>query len=157
MTLNNRMALSNIPSSVEGFSVVLPQTRCLGRAWSNLDFLSNFLASCFYRSLLYEFLSLFGCARSHAAQTRWVGGAWANFVFWSNFWRVVMIGVRCTSFFLFFLFCFVLFHILACTRLKLGGWEKLGPPTGFLKLFFGEFSWEVHCTRVFFLHFFPVV
>ena len=34
----------------------MAQSRCMGRAWYNLDFLSNFLKSCFYRSVLHKFL-----------------------------------------------------------------------------------------------------
>ena len=102
-------------------------------------FLSNFFARCFHRSeLQYFFFSFFfflvyllGCARLHAAQNRWVGGAWAIF-FLSIFWQVLMIGVRCTSF-------FVSSDVLARTRLKLGGWWGSGQRR-FMKLFLASFQ-----------------
>ena len=45
---------------------------------------------------------LLGNGKAHKDQTRWVGGDWSNLDFVSIFWPVVIIGVRCTSFFDFF-------------------------------------------------------
>ena len=66
-----------------------PQTWWVGGAWPNLDFLSNFLASCYDWSSLHEsFIFLDGLllanGSSREAQTWWVGGAWANLYFVSN-------------------------------------------------------------------------
>ena len=59
-----------------------------------------------------------------------MGGTWAIFVlfvcflfvclFLVIFWRVAMIGVPCTGFFVFT-------EVLGYTRLKLGVWVELGP------------------------------
>ena len=78
--------------------------------WSldQLCFLSNFLASCYDRSSLNEvfcfcfcfcFLDVLACT---GLKTGCMGRVWSNLDFLSNFWRVVFIGVRCTSFFDFF-------------------------------------------------------
>ena len=78
------------------------QTRWVGGAWSNLDFLSNFWQVIIIGVHCTSFFEFFRRVRLHADQTWWMGGAWADFVFWSNFWRILMIGVPCTSFFDFF-------------------------------------------------------
>ena len=48
---------------------------------------------------LFVFSGLLG---NDKVQTRWMVGAWSSLDFLSNFWRVVIIGVRSTSFFDFF-------------------------------------------------------
>ena len=79
-----------------------------------------------------------------------MGEAWADFVFWRIFWRVVMVGVRCMSF-------FVLSGVLACTWLKLGGCKELGPASISEVIFSRVLMMEVPCKRVFFFVFFFVL
>ena len=58
--------------------------------------------SCCARSSLHEFLCFFGHTSSHMAQIRCMGRTWSIFRYFSHFYRVVFIGVHCTSLFDFF-------------------------------------------------------
>ena len=92
------------------------QTRWMVGAWSNLDFLSYFLASCYYWSSLHEFLWFSRTCYVARGSNLVDGWSLGRLFFLVIFWRVLMIGVCCTSFFgfvLFFVFCF-LFLFLGC-------------------------------------------
>ena len=96
---------------------------------SNLDFLSDFLASCYDRSSLHKFLFFWH------ANLMWFKLGW-----WS-------LGQLCYFLSNFLAHCydrnslhkFFFSYVLGRTPLKLGGWS-LGQ-LRFIKLFFGKFSW----------------
>ena len=60
------------------------QTRWVGGAWSNLDFMSNFLVSCYYWSSLHEFLWFFRTCYVAFGSNLVDGRSLGWLCFWSN-------------------------------------------------------------------------
>ena len=94
------------------------QTRRVGGAWSNSDFVSYFLASCYYWSLLHEFLWFFSDVLCCMGLSGW---SLDQLCFLSNILASYMT------------------HKLAHDSNVVDG-KSLGQ-LGFMNLFFGEFSW----------------
>ena len=93
----------------------------MGGAWSNLNFVSNFLASCYYWSSLASFFDFFfRCARMHAVQTWWVVELGPTLFLWVIFWASCYHWRLLHEFLWFFGMGFL--QTAANMDLKLGGW-----------------------------------